>query len=73
MGKKHKKIYPPHLRDHFEQDPTIIKGYSQKDYTKLPDPVRDPIVSNNIANQEFNYTYNGEDDIGYNSDYLDSE
>lgn len=73
MSKKNKKVYPPHLRNYFEQNPTIIKGYSQKDYTKLPDPVRDPIVSNNIANQEFNYTYNEEEDIGYNSDYLDKE
>ena len=71
MGKKHIKAYPPHLRNFFEQDPTIIKGYSQKDYTKLPDPVRDPIVSNNIANQEFNYTYNNEEDTGLNSEYLD--
>jgi hypothetical protein len=73
MGKNHKKVYAPHLRNYFEQEPTIIKGYSQKDYTKLPDPVRDPIVSNNIANQEFNYTYNEEEDIGYNYDYLDKE
>ncbi|MBC8062788.1 MAG: hypothetical protein H7Y18_19320 [Clostridiaceae bacterium] len=73
MGKKHNKVYPPHLRNFFEQDLTIIKGYSQKDYTKLPDPVRDPMVSNNISSQEFNYTYNEEEDIGYNSDYLDEE
>ncbi len=36
-----------------------------KTYSKLPDNVRDPIVSNNIACPEFNYTSNelGEDDI----------
>ena len=73
MVKKHKKVYTPHLRNDLEQDPTIIKGYSQTDYTKLPDPVRDPIVSNNIASQEFDYTYNGGDDTGLNSDYLDEE
>ena len=73
MGKKHKKVYAPHLRDYFEQDPTLIKSYSQQDYTKLPDPVRDPIVTNNIANQEFNYTYNGDEDIEYNLDYLEKE
>jgi len=71
MSKKDLKVYPPHLRNYLEQDPTVIKGYSQNDYTKLPEPVRDPIVSNNIANSEFDYTYNEEEDMGFNSDYLD--
>lgn len=73
MDKKPKNTYPPHLRDFWEQEPTVIKGYSQKDYTKLPDPVRDPIVSNNIADREFNYTYNEEDDIDYDNDYFDED
>ena len=73
MAKKRIKTYSPHLRNYLEQSPTIIKSYSQKDFTKLPDPVRDPVVSNNIANQEFNYTYNGEEDTGLNFDYLDKE
>ena len=73
MGKKSKKVYAPHLRNDFEQNPTVIKGYSQKDYTKLPDPVRDPIVSDNISNQEFDYTYDGGDDTGLNSEYINDE
>ncbi|MEW9096382.1 MAG: hypothetical protein AB2417_14995 [Clostridiaceae bacterium] len=52
------KTYLPNDRDHLEVNQKIIKSYSpkKKDYTKLPDNVRDPIVSNNIANVEFDYT-----------------
>ncbi len=56
MTSKDKKPYLPHERGYFEQKPKIIKSYSQSDYTKLPDPVRDPIVSNNISCVEFDYT-----------------
>ncbi|HDI3057708.1 TPA: hypothetical protein PL548_003471 [Clostridium botulinum] len=62
-----KKPYIPKERDYLEQNPKIIKTMSStgKTYSKLPDNVRDPIVSNNIACPEFNYTSNelGEDDI----------
>ena len=61
MNKKNKKIYPPHLRDDMEQDPSNIKSYSSNNYTELPDPVTDPIVCNNIASAEFDYTYDEED------------
>ncbi|MBU5485282.1 hypothetical protein KQI86_13140 [Clostridium sp. MSJ-11] len=52
------ETYLPNDRDHLEVNQKIIKSYSpgKKDYTKLPDNVRDPIVSNNISNVEFDYT-----------------
>ncbi|WP_315117940.1 hypothetical protein [uncultured Clostridium sp.] len=48
----------PDERDFLDVNQKVIKSYSpgKKDYTKLPDNVRDPIVSNNIANVEFDYT-----------------
>jgi len=55
--KKSKVGYGPNGRGYFEQKPRLYKAYSAKDYTLLPDPVRDPIVSNNISNVEFDYTY----------------
>jgi hypothetical protein len=55
--KKGKPAYAPNKRGFFEQKPRFMKSYSQKDYSLLPDPVRDPIVSNNISNVEFDYTY----------------
>jgi hypothetical protein len=58
MDKLKCKSYAPHERGFDDQKPQRIKAYSEKDYTELPDPVRDPIVSNNISNQEFDYTYN---------------
>ncbi|NFN57816.1 hypothetical protein FDC19_02895 [Clostridium botulinum] len=62
-----KKPYIPKERDYLEQNHKIRKTMSPtgKTYSKLPDNVRDSIVSNNIACPEFNYTSNelGEDDI----------
>lgn len=55
--KKAKAGYAPNNRGYFEQKPRLYKAYSSKDYTLLPDPVRDPIVSNNISSAEFDYTY----------------
>lgn len=57
------KMYAPHQRDFYEREPRKIKTYSKKDSTDLPDPVTDPIVAMNISNAEFDYTYNGGDDI----------
>lgn len=57
--KKKDSVYLPHERDYLEQPPQDIKSCSntnKKSCTPLPDPVRDPIVSNNIAYQEFDYT-----------------
>lgn len=63
MKSKKDHSYAPNKRDFFEQKPKLIKSYSKYDYTKLPDPVRDPIVSNNISSMEFDYTYNKDEDI----------
>lgn len=57
-----KTPYLPKEREYFEAEPKKIKAYSERDYTELPDNVTDPIVSNNISNAEFDYTYNPLDD-----------
>lgn len=57
MTYKNHKIYGPKERGFFEMEPTTIKAHSKNDYSTLPDPVQDPIVSNNISNAEFDYTY----------------
>lgn len=51
------KLYGPHERMQYELKPKTIKAFSSKDYTLLPDPVRDPIVSNDISTWEFDYTF----------------
>ena len=57
------KTYPPNERGFMDEKPKKIKAHSAKDYTLLPDPVTDPIVSNNIANVEFDYTQDSQTDI----------
>ncbi|WP_026883829.1 hypothetical protein [Clostridium akagii] len=52
-----KKPYLPRERGYMEEKTKKIKAYSKSDYTELPDPVKDPIACNNIAWQEFDYTY----------------
>ncbi|MFT5873000.1 MAG: hypothetical protein ACI8WT_001941 [Clostridium sp.] len=58
-------IYPPYERDFYELEPRDIRSYSEtkNDFTTLPDPVTDPIVTNNISTAEFDYTYNGGQEI----------
>lgn len=65
-----KKPYLPNERGYFDQEPQIIKSYSEKDCTILPDPVTDPIVSNNIAWLEFDYTSPAEEyaDLHYKTE-----
>ena len=63
MSKNKTKMYAPHQRDFFDVEPSDIRSYSEKDSTMLPDPVTDPIVCNNISYVEFDYTYNGGEDI----------
>lgn len=63
MTKKQLKMYGPNQRNFLEQEPKVIRSYSKEDSTKLPDPVRDPIVVSNISYSEFDYTYNGGEDI----------
>lgn len=58
MEKNKDKPYPPKERGYLEQNPKKIKSYSKKDYTNMPDPVQDPIVCQNIAWQESDYTSN---------------
>lgn len=51
------KIYPPNNRDFYEPEEHDLKSYSPNgDFTILPNPNTDPIVSNNISNVEFDYT-----------------
>jgi len=57
-----KKPYAPNERGHFDENPKVIKSYSEKDYTLLPDNISDPIVVNNISNEEFDYIYDPEHD-----------
>ncbi|MBZ9636807.1 hypothetical protein [Clostridium sp. FP1] len=63
MSKNEMKLYAPHQRDFYEIEPRDIRSYSEKDSTMLPDPVTDPIVAMNISNVEFDYTYNGGQEI----------
>jgi len=63
MDNTKSKSYAPNERGFFDQNPQKIKAYSAEDYTELPDPVTDPIASNNIASQEFDYTYSDDDAI----------
>lgn len=65
MSKSKIKMYAPHQRDFYDVEPRDIRSYSETkdDFTTLPDPVTDPIVSNNISNVEFDYTYEGGKEI----------
>ncbi|MFD3155787.1 hypothetical protein ACFIJ5_02820 [Haloimpatiens sp. FM7330] len=63
MDKIKNKSYTPHKRGYFKEKPKQEKSYSKKDSVELPDNVTDPIISNNISNVEFDYTYDGGDDI----------
>lgn len=63
MSKNKKGVYLPDERGQFDEKPKIIKAYSKKNFTLLPDPIVNPIVSNNISNVEFDYTYKEKDDF----------
>lgn len=54
MLKKEKK--PPYLRDTFSENSDELKMINEKSKINLPDPREDPVVANNIATQEFDYT-----------------
>lgn len=58
MEKDKDKLYLPKERGYLEQNPQKLRSYSGKTFTDMPDPVEDPIVCNNIAWQEFDYTSN---------------
>lgn len=61
--KKKKIPYGPNKRDYLEQEPKEVVSCSEKDCAKLTDNVTDNIICNNISYQEFDYTYNGGEDI----------
>ncbi|GKX67849.1 hypothetical protein [Inconstantimicrobium mannanitabidum] len=49
--------YAPKIRDIMKPTKEELNSYSKEagTYTKLPDPVEDPIVCNNISYAEFDY------------------
>ena len=58
-----KKPYLPKLRTGYKLRDEELRSYSPKgDSTFIPNPATDPIVVNNIAWQEFNYTEDLEQD-----------
>lgn len=58
MSKKNnKKDYPPNDRTFLKPSPSDLESHSESGpISKLPDNTKDPIVCNNIAFNEFNYT-----------------
>ena len=54
---KERVPYLPYERQFGEPSETDLRSYSESGvYTKLPNPLTDPIVSNNISTAEFDYT-----------------
>ncbi len=50
-------FYGPHQRDFLESNQKEVRSYGPLDSVALPNNVVDPIVSNNISQAEFDYTY----------------
>ncbi|WBW98759.1 hypothetical protein [Oceanirhabdus sp. W0125-5] len=50
-------LYGPHQREFLEAGEKQVLSQGPQDHVALPDNVVDPIVSNNIAQAEFDYTY----------------
>lgn len=49
-------VYLPHIRSYYEPDKdSLVNESPVGGYSILPNPVEDPIVSNNIACMEFTY------------------
>lgn len=62
------KTYLPKNRTFYPNKKGNLKSFAPNgDYTILPNPAEDPIVCNNIAWQEFDYTEDMSDGEG---DYL---
>ncbi|MCR4944009.1 MAG: hypothetical protein K5986_06060 [Clostridium sp.] len=75
MGKE-KKPYLPRVRTSYYPKESEIRSFSPSgDSTPLANPAVDPIVANNIASQEFDYTQSlaneGEDTLPYDPDDYD--
>lgn len=50
-------LYPPKIRTDYEPSQDDVESATGVDFPiNMPNPTIDPIVSNNIANQEFDYT-----------------
>jgi hypothetical protein len=63
-NKNQTPVYAPNIRDFFDEDiKKVDKASSKSSTTHLTNHIEDPIVVNNIANAEFNYTYNDESDL----------
>lgn len=52
------KVYAPDMRTFSKPSPNDLISGKGKVKTTLPDHTKDPIVCNNIASQEFDYTDN---------------
>lgn len=58
-----KKIYLPKARTGYNPTDEELRSFSPKgDSTLTPNPVTDPVVVNNIAWQEFDYTEDLDED-----------
>lgn len=56
MSNQHKP-YLPNVRTGYKPEAHSLVSHGKcSGATKLPDPIEDPIVVNNIANAEFDYT-----------------
>ena len=66
---KNNSIYAPNIRGFMDSDPKQVHSCSKdgKSCVKLPNHVTDPIICNNIATWEFDYTYN--DDSLFHEDF----
>ena len=59
MKKDKEKAYAPHMRSFYKpEEHDLISQSPNGVSTKLPSPVEDDIVCQNIAYQEFDYTEN---------------
>jgi hypothetical protein len=65
-----KIIYGPNQRRYFDTQPEKIRSFSKVNYVNHPAPIANPIVSNDIAWMESDYTYIDEEDI-WDEDYWD--
>lgn len=61
---KNNKYYPPKMRDFPESEikasDLVSFSPSGKTFSPLPHPTNDPIVAQNISNQEFDYISDSE-------------
>lgn len=64
VNKDYKGVYLPNERDDYHpNDENLISTAPNGDVTPLPNPATDPIVCNNIAWLEFDYTQSMADEM----------